>query len=216
MPSPLVSRSVRTGGVLFAVAAAQFVVAMAVVQQRYPGYSLTQNYISDLGGAHSPWALVFDGSVILLGVLTVAAAFLAWNAFDARPSRAWGLLFLMVAGFGAIGVGVFPETTPVLAGGAHVLASDVAFLGAGFAFVVLSFAMRNPPHWRYSSSYTLLTGLVVLAAIGLFLSGTYVGLGPGGTERLIVAPVLLWGLVEGVHLAALPRYAPGLVRRAPS
>jgi hypothetical membrane protein len=214
MSSPLVNRSVRSGGVLFALAAAQFVVVMAVVQQHYAGYSLSQNYISDLGGAHSPWALLFDGSVILLGLLTILASLLAWNAFDERPSRGIGLFFLMVAGVGAIGVGAFPETTPVLSGGAHVIASDVAFLGAGLAFLVLSFAMRAPPHWRYSSTYTLFSGLLVLVAIGLFVSGHYVGLGPGGMERLIVAPVLLWGLVEGVHLSALPRFAPGVVRKA--
>jgi len=216
MASLLVDRSVRTGGVLFAVAAAQFVVVMAVVQQRYANYSLSQNYISDLGGAHSPWALLFDASVILLGLLTILATLLAWNAFDDRPSRAFGLFLLMVAGAGAVGVGVFPETTPVLNGGAHVIASDVAFLGAGLAFLVLSFAMRNPPHWHFSSSYTLLSGLVVLIAIGLFLSGTYLGLGPGGTERLIVAPVLLWGIVVGVHLAGLPRFAASRIHSRPA
>ena len=209
MAAPLVRRSVRTGGLLFLVASLQFILAMAIVQQKYAGYSLTQNYISDLGGAHSPWALVFDGSVILLGLLTIFAVFLAWDAFDARPSRGIGLFFLLVAGIGAIGVGVFPETTPVLSGGAHIIASDIAFVGAGLAFLIVSFAMRSPPHWRYSSSYTLISGLVVILAIILFSTNTYLGLGPGGMERLIVAPVLLWALVEGVHLAALPRLAAG-------
>ncbi len=208
--TPLVVRSVRTGGMLFAFGAAQFVGAMAVVQQKYPGYSLTRNYISDLGGAQSPWALGFDASVIVLGLCTAFGVLLAAPAFDPRPSRGFGLLFLLVAGVGAVGVGVFPETTPVLHGAAHVIASDIAFLGAGLGLVVLSFAMRRRPRWRLSGPYTLLSGSLVLVAIALFLTGTYLGLGPGGTERLIVAPVLLWGIVIGVRLIRLPRLAPGV------
>jgi len=210
-PTPLVPRAVRTGGLLIAFASLQFVAAMAVVQSRYPGYSLTANYISDLGGVHSPWALVFDGSVIALGAIVLPSVFLIWSAFDPRPARSIGLFLLLVAGIGAIGVGVFPETTHVLNGNAHEVASDVAFLGAALGFIVVSFAMRRPERWRFSGPYTLGSGLVSLVAIGLFTSGEYVGLGPGGTERLIVAPVLLWMIVEGIHIGRLRRFAPDLL-----
>jgi hypothetical membrane protein len=208
--SPLVHRAVRSGGVLVAVAAAQFAAAMALVQQHYPGYSLTSNYISDLGGAGSPWALVFDISATVLGVLAIVAFILVWSAFEPGATRTAGLGILIVAGVGAVGVGVFPETTHVLGGKAHDITSAVAFLGAGIGLVVLSFAMRRSERWRWSRPYTLITGIVVLAATGLFEASIDLGLGPGGMERLIVFPVLLWGVVEGAHLALLHRFAPGL------
>ena len=211
--TPLVHRPVRTGGALLVAAAVQFVVAMVVVQERYPGYSVTANYISDLGGAHSPWALVFDGSIVVLGALAIPALFLVWSAFDRRPARAFGLLLLLVAGAGAIGVGVFPETTPVLHGRMHTIVSEVTFLGAGLGLVVLSFAMRQPARWQLSGPYSLASGLFALAATALFGLGAYLGLGPGGMERLIVAPILLWMVVEGVHLGRLHRFAPGLLVR---
>jgi hypothetical membrane protein len=217
----LVHRTVRTGAVVFIVGALQFIVGMIVVQSQYPGYSLSQNYISDLGGAHSPWAVVFDASVILLGLCAIFGVLLIWGAFDDRASRGIGLGFLLIAGIGAVGVGVFPETTPVLHGGMHDIVSDVAFIGAGFGLTIVSFAMVEGPHWRFSRPFTLLCGLVTLGAIVLFSMGSYIsttyyaGLGPGGMERLIVAPVLLWAIAEGAHIARLPRFAPSNLVRAP-
>ncbi len=204
----LVHRAVRPGAILLIFGAVQFIVGMIVVQSRYPGYSLTQNYISDLGGANSPWALGFDASVILLGLCAIFGALLIWSAFPERPSRGVGLTFLLIAGIGAVGVGVFPETTPVLNGGMHVIVSAVAFVGAGIGLTILSFAMAPGPHWRASRPFTLALGVLTLAATVLFETNLYLGLGPGGMERLIVAPILLWAIVEGVHLSQLPRFAP--------
>ena len=213
--NPMVHRSVRTGAVILVLGALQFVAAMIVVQSQYAGYSLSQNYISDLGGVHSPWALVFDGSVILLGVCAILGVLLVWSAFDPGRARAGGLTFVLIGGIGAIGVGVFPETTPVLNGGMHDIVSAIAFIGAGIGLTVVSFAMAPGPHWRISRPFTLACGVVTLAAIALFYVGLYLGLGPGGMERLIVAPILLWAVAEGAHLYRLPRLAPSLLHPRP-
>jgi hypothetical membrane protein len=208
--SGFVHRTVRSGAVLFIFGALQFIIGMVVVQSQYHGYSLSQNYISDLGGANSPWALAFDASVIVLGICAIFGALLIWGAFPERTSRGAGLGFLLIAGFGAIGVGVFPETTPVLHGEMHSIVSAIAFIGAGVGLTVLSAAMTPGPHWRFSRPFTLILGLITLVATALFLTGTYLGLGPGGVERLIVAPILLWAIVEGIHIARLPRFAPSM------
>jgi len=204
----LVSRAVRSGAVLFIFGAAQFIVAMVVVQSRYAGYSLSQNYISDLGGANSPWALGFDASVILLGLCAIFGALLVWSAFPEGSSRGLGLGFLLIGGIGAVGVGVFPETTPLLHGGLHDIVSAIAFIGAAIGLTVLSFAMARGSHWKASRPFTLACGIVALVATGLFEANIYLGLGPGGMERAIVAPVLLWAIAEGAHMARLPRFAP--------
>ena len=210
VPTPLVHRAVRSGGVLVAIASVQFVVAMVLVQQHFPGYSLTGNYISDLGGASSPWALLFDLSAIALGVLAIPALLLIYSSFDDRPARSIGLTLLIAGAAGAIGVGVFPETTHVLSGRAHDIASAVAFLGGSLGLLGLSFAMQRPERWRFSGRYTLTSGAVSLGATVLFLTGFDLGLGHGGMERLVVAPLLLWMLVEGTHIGLLHRFAPGL------
>ena len=195
---------------------------MILAQMQYAGYSLTQNYISDLGGANSPGWAVFDASVIILGICAILGALLIWSAFEDRPSRGIGLGFLVIGGIGAIGVGVFPETTPVLGGGMHMIVSVIAFLGGGLGIFIVSFAMVDHPRWDAARPFSRLCGLVTLAALVLSLVGGYVGpmyylgLGPGGMERLIVAPILLWAIVEGAHLFRLPRYAPSMVPKTPS
>ena len=214
--SPLVHRSVRAGAGLLIVGGLEYLVGMIQVQSQYSGYSLSQNYISDLGGANSPWALVFDGSVILLGVCAILGVLLIWSVFEPGRSRGVGLGFVLLGGIGAIGVGVFPETTPVLNGGMHDIVSAIAFLGAGIGLTTLSFAMVPGPHWRFSRPFTLACGILTLAAIVLFYIGAsyrvaFLGLGPGGMERLIVAPILLWAIAEGAHLYRLPRLAPRLL-----
>ena len=146
--------------------------------------------------------------MIVLGLCGIFGALLIWGAFDPGPGRGMGLGLVLVGGVGAVGVGVFPETTPVLNGGMHEIVSAIAFVGAGLGLVALSFAMARGPHWRLSRRFTLGCGLLTLVATVLLELDVYVGLGPGGMERLVVAPILLWAVVEGVHIARLPRFAP--------
>jgi hypothetical membrane protein len=203
---PLIPIRARQAGAVLLFASLQFIVAMIVVQLKYPGYSDISNYISDLGGAHSPWALVFDGSVILLGLLTLFGAYLLLSAFNHRLSRTLGIGFLAIAGIGAIGVGVFPETSTALGGNAHGIFSDIAFVGAGLALINLPGAMLRDTRWDGYRAFTFLLGVITLVAIVLFTTKAWGALGPGGMERLIVAPILLWAIVVGIHLLSLPTY----------
>src|SRR5437879_10566127 len=77
----------RAGLFLF-VGIAQFAVigltvSEAVYSEASPtGYSISQNYISDLGVG--PAALIFNPSIILVGVLVLATAWFLWGAVGDR------------------------------------------------------------------------------------------------------------------------------------
>lgn len=219
---PLVHRSVRHGAVLLIIGSLEFIVGMAITQIGYgSSYSLTQNYISDLGAVNcgvfggsgslpghyacSPWHDVFNVSIILLGILLGLAVILIRSAFPARRSRTIGLALLLVAAIGSIGVGLSPEDVNITV---HSVSAFLAFAGSGFALVVLGFAMFRDTRWDGFRAYTLLSGLVILVALILFGTKNYVGLGVGGMERLVVAPVLLWAIVVGIHLVRIPTFAP--------
>jgi hypothetical protein len=102
-----VNRPVVAGLLLF-LAIFQFFMFFRVAESIYQGYSVSNNYISDLGVG--PAAGVFNTSIVVLGLAVMAAAYLALPAFRSRV-----LSFLVgLAGFGATGVGVFPENVPVL------------------------------------------------------------------------------------------------------
>ncbi len=208
MPSlgPLIPVRARWAGAVLFVGSLQFVLAMIAVQLAYPGYSDLSNTISDLGGPHSPWAAVFNGSIIVTGLLTFTAAVLLGAAFARKLSRTVGLAFLFLAGLGALLVGVFPEQTTALGGHAHGYAADLAFLASGVALVVLPLAMLRDTRWEGFRAYTFLSGVVTFVAIALYSTSAVGPLGVGGMERLIVAPILLWSIVVGVHLLRLPVY----------
>jgi hypothetical membrane protein len=206
---PLVRRSARLGGGLFLVGSLQFVAAMVVVQLGYPGYSDTANSISDLGSSMSPWAWLFNDSIRLLGLFGILGVLLLRSAFASKTTTHLGLAALLVASLGAIAVGTFPEGSRWPFAGIHSVVALVTFLGSGVALIFLAIAMSRDTRWKGMRFYSFVSGVVTLVALVLFATGRYAGIGPGGMERLIVAPILLWGVAVGVHLARLQVYAPG-------
>jgi hypothetical membrane protein len=222
---PLVHRSVHHGALLWLVGVLQFIAAMIVTQLGWTSsYSLSQNYISDLGAVHcgpfdgryvcSPWYELFNVSIILLGLLIILGALLLRTAFPARGSRTVGLGLLVVAGLGSIGVGVFPEDVNLTA---HTISATCAFVGANLALIVLGLAMFRDTRWQGYRAFSVLCGLVGFVALFLYAGkayqwgGFWADWGVGGMERTIVAPVLLWALLASVHLLRIRSYAPRLV-----
>ncbi|MEM0129105.1 MAG: DUF998 domain-containing protein [Thermoplasmata archaeon] len=213
------ARAAAYGAVAWIVGVVQFVIAMGVTQAGYgpPAYSLTGNYISDLGAAHcgywhgggsfpgfyvcSPWHVVFNVSIIGMGILLAAGTVLVYSAFRPGVARVvWFVLFL-VAAAGSIGVGLFPEDVNITA---HGLSAVAAFAGSGLALVLLGAGIYRDRRWDGLAIYTIASGLLGLIALVLFLEQIYGPLGVGGMERLIVAPVLLWAIVASVRILRMP------------
>jgi hypothetical membrane protein len=159
-------------------------------------YSVANNYVSDLGAncrttcTAVPSAYLFDISIALLGLLILVGAYYLNRAYHWRPVT----IVIAVAGIGALGVGLFPETTGVW----HSLFSLVVFLFTGLTAVLTARFQKKP-----MSYFSVILGLVTLAALVLYIGGEYVGLGPGGMERMVVYPVLVWSLGFGGHLMAV-------------
>jgi hypothetical membrane protein len=198
---PLVRRSARLGGAVLLLAALQFVAAMALVQLAYPGYSDRTNDVSDLGGSHSPWALLFNASLLLLGSATIAGVILTRTAFRKGSSSKLGLGLLALAGLGAVGVGAFPEGTRF-----HGSFTELTFLVSGFSLLFLSLAMLRDTRWDGYRLFTFAAAIVTFLGLLLFGGPSNLGLGAGGAERVIIAPILLWGILAGLHLLRLPSY----------
>lgn len=208
--SPLVHRAVRTGGVLLALAAAQLLAVLLWVQDRLGAGSPWSTNVASLARSGPVWGWTLDVSIAVFGALGVLGLLFSWSAFDPRPSRGLGLLVLLVSGSAAVAAGATLWFHTRLGNGAGTWALETAAIAGGLGLVVVSTAMHQHGRWRVSAAYTLVSGLLVLVTavvIGLRLP---VGVGAGTLERVVVFAALGWALVEGLHLALLHRFAPGL------
>lgn len=175
----------KLAGILLFVAAAQFFVCMLVAEATYPGYSVSGNYISDLGVGST--AMLFNTSIVILGILAIGAAFLLRS--HSKPI----LVLLVLAGIGAIGVGTFPETT----GAYHTYFSLIVFLFGSIASYAVIAKERKPVTIAFA-----VLGTIALISLILYGMDMYLGLGRGGMERMIAYPDLFWIMGYGGFLAA--------------
>ncbi len=190
-------------GVAIFVGAVQYAIFWILSEVIYSanvagGYSESANYISDLGancpsggGACyiPPSALLYNSTIVVLGLLILVGAYFLYRAFHWKP----GTVMIALAGIGAIGVGVFPETAGIL----HPISSLIVFLFAGLSAIVTAGYQKKP-----MSYFSVILGFVTLAALLFYMAGEYLGLGAGGMERVVVLPVLLWAVGFGGHMMA--------------
>ncbi|HIH43934.1 MAG TPA: DUF998 domain-containing protein [Candidatus Methanoperedenaceae archaeon] len=184
----------RTAGILAFAGAVQLILGMLIAEFLYPGYSNSQNYISDLGATcrntcviYEPTATIFNTSVILLGIFMIVIAYALWREFG---SIVFSVL-VGLSGLGAAGVGLFPETY----GWLHFVVSFMVFFFGGLSAVESYWFVKAP-----FSYFSVVLGLASLAALAVFGLDMNLGLGPGGMERMIAYPVLLWGVGFGSYL----------------
>lgn len=178
----------RQPGLVLVAASLQILFLVNIAEFLYPGYSVSSNFISDLGVGPWPSSGLFTGSVILFGLMMLLTASIL---FERGGSLLW--LLLAISGLGAVGVGVFNEHL----GPPHVLSALLAF-GFGNLAAIYSFKVTRPP-----LSYVCIgLGAVGLGALVLVGAGADLGLGKGGMERMIFYPGAFWGLAYGTYLMA--------------
>jgi hypothetical membrane protein len=190
-----------TAGALLLIAATQFTLCIIIAEATYPGYSVSANYISDLGVG--PSAIIFNASVFTLGLLILAAIYLQRH----NPNQKTLNILLLLMAVAAMGVGIFTKdyTLP------HGAVSSAAFFFAGLS-AIASFKLLPKPLAQISIALgaATLTALALFSA-GMLTSGSitstttydsnfYLGLGPGGMERMIIYPTLMWLAAFGGHL----------------
>ncbi len=177
----------KVAGALIFVGATQFILCMLVAECLDPSYSVSANYISDLGKLGLTSALIFNPSVFVLGLTVVAGTYFLRRMIQNKVF----LSLLVLCGIGAMGVGIFPEDFGTI----HLVVSLMAFL-FGALSAIASYKFQKPP----LSYFAVVLGLISLAALILFGLKINLGLGVGGMERMIAYPILLWAIGFGGYL----------------
>lgn len=191
----------KAAGALFFIAATQFVLGLTIAEALYPGYSVSDNYVSDLGVG--PSAIIFNSSTFLAGLLLLIGTYLLRHNSDLKTVNT----LLLLSAVGLMGVGIFTKHYRTI----HGAVATMAFFFSGLT-AITSFKVLKKP----LSLISIILGAMTLGALALFSGGMvtsgsltsdiaydssfYLGLGPGGMERMIVYPALMWLAGFGGHL----------------
>jgi hypothetical membrane protein len=189
----------RTAGLLVTSVSSAFLTVTMLAASIAPGYDFHGGAISDLGVIAATAAL-FNGLLIVIGVMNSAAGYLLY-----RAGRRVLVAAYLLAGIGAVGAGVFPLST----GTTHALFALVAFVCINLQVIGSAVALATGP-MRVLGVLAGVVGLVyaVLMIIGDAGNPAVFGpIGHGGSERMIAYPAMLWLLAFGGYLLARPRPA---------
>jgi hypothetical membrane protein len=190
-----------TAGVMLFAGSLLVLFGMMLAEFSYPGYSMADNYISDLGSfTHPVPAVIFNVSITVFGAVGIYAGLLLRTSLDR-----WLGILVILAGAGAMGVGIFNEGT-ILA--VHGISALMVFICGGIAMYRSARVLYKPP---LSWIFFFMAGVVVWFIIFMIFDmapgspgGFTFGIGIGGMERMVVFPTLFWLLATGIYLVARP------------
>lgn len=158
------------------------------------GYDLNAAAISDLGVIDET-ALLFNALLVSVGGLNVVAGSLLYRSHR----RPWILALYLLAGIGAVGAGLVPLDTS----GLHSLFALVGFVFFNVEAIATGLLLHGP--MRAISWGAGLIGLVYVVVMVIGDAGNravFGAFGHGGSERMIVYPVMLWTIALGGYLLA--------------
>jgi len=181
-------------GVLLFLLPVQFMTALMAGAAMAPGYSISQNAISDLGVIGAT-AWLFNASLFAAGLLNIAGGYFLYRTCG----KGWILPVFVLAGIGAIGAAIITLDVP----GIHGLFALLAFVVFNLEAIAGSSLVRGP--LKVISVIAGAIGLVFLvthAASDFGIMDLYGPIGHGGSERMIVYPALFWLAAFGGYLMA--------------
>lgn len=183
-------KRLKLSGSLYFLAGSIALMGIITAEATYPsGYSTFNNEISDLGSTkppiiiiHQPSANIFNGSMLLVGLISLAASIYQHLHFRKFLFTVPIVMFSL----GLVGVGLFPGNISPY----HSMSSLLAFLSGGIA-AIFSFKIISAP-FKYIAMVFGIIGIAtwVIAVFATKLIVPFIGL--GGAERWVVYPIMLW------------------------
>ena len=191
-------RLVAIAGALLVLAGCVALMGIISAETFYPGYSTAQNEISDLGATRPPNSVILQPSATIFNLTMLATGLLVIGGALAlgRAGFVWiATVPLGLFGLGAFLVGVFPGNW----GTVHALSALLTFVAGGVAAIAAAAVVRPP--FRYMAP--VLGAISLLTLVSAFVLGDaspMTAFGPGGLERWVAYPVLLFVLAFGGYL----------------
>jgi len=166
-----------------------------------PGYSQTQNFVSDLGVG--PYSFIQNLNFILFGLLSLGLALGLRGGLPAprKKSTKAGVYLVLLFGLLVMLAGVFPEDylSPI----PHNLVSALAFLSIIAAQFLVWKGLKNADtaRWGCYRTYCLVSGILsILILVALRVAVSSDSDYQGAVQRLFLAVPWIWIGASGVQL----------------
>jgi hypothetical membrane protein len=170
-----------------------FFIFNTIAEGIHPSYNVGTNALSDLGALGSSTRFLWNGQLLVSGVLSLIGMYLlffrsSW-ALNIGRRKIVCILYLLPP-IGTITVSLFPENYIL---SIHTTAAFVVFIVGAISAIYAYRFTRRP-----FSYFSVLLGVISLISIP-FLGLPNFGL----VERLVVYPFVIWGIAFGSYLLAL-------------
>jgi len=195
----------RLAGTLLLIGALQWFFGVMIAEGLHQGYNIATSqwipysnqihYVSELGlGSTAP---IFNISTIVLGLMVALASYLLYL----KDKKILFSVLLFTTGIGAIGVGIFPTDVQPTHGIFQLFA-----LWFGAFSAILSWKKQGAPLSYISAMLGIIsfvTSIVFYPYLGLGANdmSTFLGLGKGVMERIVIYSLILWLLGYGYYVA---------------
>jgi hypothetical membrane protein len=189
------SPDVRRSGLFFTFTGSAFLLLITFLETIYPGYSVHTNTISDLFAVGRLTSTIGEPIAFLIAVTWITGGYYLYR----RTEKRWRLVLNVLPGTGLLLAVLSPENVNV---GIHSIGAVLAFFSAP---IIMLLAFKSiTTAFRY---FSLFFGIFSLAAAILEFGAYYSSvvqqsLGPGGAERMIIYPVIIWLIGYGNYLLA--------------
>ncbi len=176
-------------GTGFVYAGGIAILSITAASAMFPNYSSRYDAISDLGGAGTTTEVFWNTCVIIVGILWIWSSYL----FFRIERRRFTSKFFYLSGIGFLLVGLSPWNVYPFT---HYIGAQLIFIFGVLSCLAGSRIVTGP-----MSRLSIVAGV---ASFGSYLSGyvgMYIFLGPGGLERMVYYPIILWSIAFGGYLS---------------
>ena len=181
-------------GFIFMCGAIILLFGIMLAEFTFENYSISNNWISDLGANATLPKIIFNSSIILFGSSAIYSANIFRRVFKDRIFP----LLIFLAGIGVIIVGIFNVKTIVWI---HYSGALMGFILGAIAILYSTRLIYSPP---LSYLWAILGSVSLFSIAFLFicwpLDNNCFGFGYGTVERLIVYPIIVWSIATGSYL----------------
>lgn len=192
------------GGVLGPIIFTVIVIVAATMQ---PGYSHTQNFISELGATGAKNAALMNYAGFVIGGLLIAT--LGFALIKILPRERLTIVASVLVCLFGVGVatsGIIscdlgcPQGTGTSANIVHNTIAPIAFLCLITASMIFGFCWRSEIELRNLAVYSLATGVVALGLLALLASSLEARVLTGLWQRLLLLVLFSWCIIVALRI----------------